>query len=249
MPGPVAIWSGRSHRAPRPFHAGSEPVTRAPSAASRTMTSTQNQAAGSVLFYVADPMCSWCWGFANVLSEIERELDPGVELRLVLGGLAPDDDQPMSPEMRAYVQRAWDAVGKRTGARFDPTFWERCSPRRSTWPACRAVLVAGERGRDMFEAIQRAYYTEARDPSDRATLLELAGELGLDVERFDILLDAPETQVRLEADFALRDRLGVTGYPSLVLERGAERISITQGWSDGALVRAALGNVGALGTG
>ena len=35
----------------------------------------------------------------------------------------------------------------------------------------------------MFEAIQRAYYQEARNPSDIVVLIALAGEIGLDTQR------------------------------------------------------------------
>jgi len=181
------------------------------------------------LLYVADPMCSWCWGFAPVLDELESGLRPGVELQLVLGGLAPDDETPMDAATARYVQDAWRAVEARTGARFEHAFWERCAPRRSTWPACRAVLAAGERGREMFAAIQRAYYLEARDPSDRATLVAVAGELGFDPDTFGPRIDAEETRALLACDFELRDRLGVSGYPSLALERGGETRVLTRG--------------------
>ena len=40
-------------------------------------------------------MCSWCYGFAPILSSIADRLVPGVELRLVMGGLAPDSDEPL----------------------------------------------------------------------------------------------------------------------------------------------------------
>jgi len=184
------------------------------------------------LWYVADPMCSWCWGFAPVLTELEPRLRPGVELRLVLGGLAPDDEAPMDAATMRYVRSAWRAVEQRTGARFEHAFWERCTPRRSTWPACRAVLAAGERGREMFAAIQRAYYTEARDPSDRATLVAIAAELGFDPAAFGARIDADETRAALARDFERRDRLGVSGYPSLALERDGEARLLTRGWVD-----------------
>ncbi len=210
------------------------------------MTPSTQNAAEATLYYVADPMCSWCWGFAPVLQAVESRLRKDVELRLVLGGLAPDDNQPMTPEMREYVQRAWRAVAKRTGARFEHAFWERCTPRRSTWPACRAVLAAGERGREMFAAIQRAYYLEARDPSDRGTLVELGVEVGFEREGFAQAIDGPSTQARLEEDFQLRDRLGISGYPSLVWEHGDAVVAVTRGWSGEAAVLDALGGLGAL---
>jgi putative protein-disulfide isomerase len=195
------------------------------------------------VFYVADPMCSWCWGFASVLEAVEPTLRADIELQLVLGGLAPDSELPMDEATRRYVQRAWRAVESQTGARFEHSFWERCQPRRSTWPACRAVLAAGERGRDMFGAIQKAYYTEARDPSDPETLVTIGRELGFEEGAFAATLAAPETQTRLEEDFALRRKLGVHGFPSLAIERDGELGPITNGWVDAANLRAILGRL------
>ena len=198
------------------------------------------------LFYVADPMCSWCWGFASTLAAIEPRLPDDVRVELVLGGLAPDSDAPMDESTRRYVQRAWRAVEARTGAPFDHSFWERCSPRRSTWPACRAVLAAGARGREMFGAIQRAYYTEARDPSDVATLVQLAGELGLDREAFRATLDAPETHDRLREHLTLRDELGVQGFPALILEADGRREPLAQGWVERSRLEVELQERGVL---
>lgn len=201
---------------------------------------------GVELLYIADPMCSWCYGFAPVLAALEPRLRDGVAVRLVLGGLAQDDDAPMDAETRAYVQGAWRTVEARAGVPFEHAFWERCTPRRSTWQACRAVLAAGERGREMFAAIQRAFYREARDPSDRATLVELAGEMGLDRARFDAALDSREVHAALARDFALRDALGVRGYPSLAtLDEGRARV-LTAGWVDAEALERVLDSAGLL---
>jgi putative protein-disulfide isomerase len=202
--------------------------------------------AATTLHYVADPMCSWCWGFAPVLAALEPRLAPHVSLQLVLGGLAPDDETPMPDATRASVQAAWEAVAERTGARFNHDFWTRCAPRRSTWPACRAVLAAGHDGRAMFAAIQRAYYLEARNPSDTATLIELAGELGLDPDDFAGRLASAETQRALERDFALRDTLAVHSFPGLVASTGDELRPVTRGWVDEATLTTALSAQGLL---
>jgi len=196
------------------------------------------------LLYVADPMCSWCWGFHRVLSAIEARLPETVQVRLVLGGLAKDSDEPMDDRTREYVQRAWDEVEARTGATFNREFWTACAPRRSTWRSCRAVLAAGDLGRPMFDAIQRAYYSEARNPSDRDTLIELADRLDLDVEGFALALDAPGTQAELEEHFALRDRLGARSFPTLVLRRGGRTETLVRGWAEESDVATALTALG-----
>ena len=84
------------------------------------------------LYYVADPMCSWCWGFQPVLGRVKAALPEEVTLRYVMGGLAKDTDEPMPEETRAYVQNAWREVSATTGARFNWDFWSRCKPRRSS---------------------------------------------------------------------------------------------------------------------
>ena len=186
----------------------------------------------SQLYYVADPMCSWCWGFAPAVRAIETELSDSFTLRYVMGGLARDSDEPISDDVRAYVQNAWREVAARTGAEFNWDFWTRCQPRRSTYPACRAVLAAAlqKTGPAMFHAIQRAYYLEARNPSDSETLTALAGELSLNTERFIADLASPEIEALLQQDFELRRRLQANAFPSLLLEKNVDSTWITRGW-------------------
>ena len=185
------------------------------------------------LLYVVDPMCSWCWGFTGVRAEVSEEF-PDLEWQLVMGGLAPDSDEPMDEETRGYVQDAWRAVAQRTGAEFNHDFWTECAPRRSTYPSCRAVIVAGESGKseEMLAAIQRAYYQEARNPSDTKTLTALAADIGLDPAAFETALHSPDTQTRLEGDFALCSAIGAYSFPSVGLLDGEEAQLVATGWCD-----------------
>ena len=65
------------------------------------------------LYYVHDPMCSWCWAFRPVWSEIVQGLPAGIEARRLLGGLAPDSDQPMPDEMRQKIISIWRVIKRR----------------------------------------------------------------------------------------------------------------------------------------
>ncbi len=187
------------------------------------------------LYYVMDPMCSWCYGFAAPLAEALPQLPPGSRLRYVMGGLAPDSAEPMPLQMQQYVQHHWREVAQRSGAEFNFEFWEKCTPRRSTYPACRAVICAGLQGEAhipaMVEALQQAYYRQARNPSEDATLIELADEIGLDAARFADELHSPEVARRLQADFDFKDRLGVQGFPTLVAEINERFYALTIGYA------------------
>lgn len=193
------------------------------------------------LIYVADPMCSWCWGYHPVISAVHDAVD--VPVRYVMGGLARDSDEPMPQEIRSYIQDQWRKVTAETGATFNWDFWDVCQPRRSTYPACRAVIAAGfqDRMRDMFEAVQRAYYQDARNPSDLSTLSAVASEIGLDVEQFNRDVASDEAEQALQDGFNVRRSINANEFPSLVVVTNDDRVVwLTKGYADASSVLARL---------
>ena len=173
------------------------------------------------LLYFHDPMCSWCWAFRPVFKALQAQLPAGLTIRRVVGGLAPDNDQPMSEEMRARLQGTWRTIQETVpGTRFNFAFWKKCTPRRSTYNACRAVLAATRLSPEhedlMTEAIQHAYYLEARNPSDIATLIILAGVIGLDRKRFTAEIEGPTVEAQLREELAFSRSAPIQGFPGLV---------------------------------
>lgn len=174
-----------------------------------------------VLYYVHDPMCSWCWAFVPVWQQVQEQLaEWPVRIEYLLGGLAADSDVPMPEDMQHMLQATWRRIQQHVpGTEFNFAFWTDCQPRRSTWPACRAVLAAAaqQAEKTMILAIQRAYYLRAMNPSDDATLIQLAQELGLDTDRFASDLNSEETRQHLQQHLQRAHSLPINGFPSLVV--------------------------------
>jgi len=127
------------------------------------------------LYYIHDPMCSWCWGFRNVWLQVQEQLKGQLEIHSVLGGLAADSDQAMPESMQHHIRNNWRRIQQTIpGTEFNYEFWDVCKPRRSTYPACRAVIAAGMQSvsckNEMVLAIQTAYYINAKNPSDDPVL-------------------------------------------------------------------------------
>ena len=195
--------------------------------------------ASAVLYYIHDPMCSWCWGFAPVLHDLLKRLPDTIRVRRLLGGLAPDTDAPMPDTMRQTIEATWRRIEESIpGTVFNYDFWTQCQPRRSTWPACRAVLAARLQDEALdapvTRAIQLAYYTQARNPSDDETLIALADELGLDATAFAAALRSEPVQQQLLAEIALSRQLQASSFPSLVLKTGASEWRIPVDYNDSA---------------
>lgn len=179
-------------------------------------------------------MCSWCWGYRPVSDRLIAALPTNVDLRKIVGGLAPDSDAPMPADLQEKLPQAWQRIQDMLGTEFNFDFWTKCQPRRSTYPACRAVLAAGEQGRydDMIDAIQRAYYLRAMNPSDLDTLEMLAAELALDEVQFADDIRSPQIEDALQQQVALARRSPIDGFPSLVLERGGQQVSVHRDYRD-----------------
>lgn len=189
------------------------------------------------LIYVHDPMCSWCWGFSDSYRSLIEHLPDSIEVVRLLGGLAADSDEAMPEPMKAMLQETWRRIEQVVpGKHFNFDFWRNCAPRRSTYPACRAVIAAREQGGEyddlMTLQIQRAYYQQARNPSDNETLIELSAEMGLDAELFASQLVSSETQQQLVDEISLARSMGINGFPSLVLDIDGRLESILVNYTD-----------------
>ena len=182
------------------------------------------------LYFYHDPMCSWCWGYRPVSDELEQKLPENVRMEKILGGLAPDSDQPMTAELREKLPQTWQRIHDMLGTEFNFDFWRKCAPRRSTYPACRAVIAAGYQNASdaMIDAIQRAYYLRAMNPSDIETHETLADELGLSAEKFAADVRSEETEHELKRQVMFARRSPISGFPSLCLDLDGQLVPVVQ---------------------
>ena len=70
-----------------------------------------------ILWYFADPMCSWCWGFSPVIETLRDDYRARMKIALVLGGLR-HETAPMTAAQREDILHHWRAVQARTGQPF-----------------------------------------------------------------------------------------------------------------------------------
>ncbi|PHS16922.1 MAG: DsbA family protein [Kangiella sp.] len=168
-------------------------------------------------------MCSWCWGFEPVRKALFGALPSNLDVKILLGGLAPDSDQPMAEPMQLMLQQTWRKIQEAIpDTEFNFEFWKLCQPRRSTYPSNRAVIAARKQGKIfeelMIVRIQQGYYLEAKNPSDKNTLIEFAREIELDVNKFEVDLDSQEVQNELINEIRLCRELGLNSFPSLAMQ-------------------------------
>lgn len=61
----------------------------------------------SKLYYIHDPMCSWCYAFKQSYDELVSLLPTNVQVENIVGGLAKETDELMPKEMCEKIESIW----------------------------------------------------------------------------------------------------------------------------------------------
>jgi len=197
-----------------------------------------------VLWYFADPMCSWCWGFSPVISEVKKKYADQFKIALVMGGLQPGESNVMSDSSREEIFHHWQQVKKMSGQDF---LFENALPEGfiyNTEPACRAVitvsLMDATKTFDYFSAIQGAFYTKNQDVTQINILQQLAVDCGLSGEKFNTLFLDENQRFSVEKSFKFTKKAGVQGFPTLILNQNEQLHVLTRGYQGFDAVSGAL---------
>ncbi len=187
------------------------------------------------VYFVYDPMCSWCWGYAPTWNKLQTELVKlNIKVVYQLGGLAADSTETMPEEMQSLLKQTWHKINTQLNTPFNYDFWTQCRPQRSTYPACRAALIARDKGleQQMLAGIQAAYYLKAKNPSDLNTLINIAKSIGLNATDFINQMNCKHLNQRLMNEISAARQLPIQGFPSLVLHHKGELIPIVLDYRD-----------------
>ena len=189
---------------------------------------------GKTLWYLADPMCSWCWGFAPVIDMIHENYTDHLSTELLLGGLRPGTKLPMEPSQREEILNHWHAVHRKTGQSF---LFEGAMPSGfiyDTEPASRAIVSGSMINPDstfpLLKAIQSAFYLDQLDVTQTEVLTSLASAVGIDSHQFIPLFESNEMRSQTLAQFNKSRGWGVHGFPTLILQDGQGYSQLSSGY-------------------
>ena len=187
-----------------------------------------------VLWYFADPMCSWCWGFSPVISAIKETYSARIKIALMLGGLRPGTTDPMTPKSRAEILHHWREVHEMTGQAFA---FEGALPEGfiyDTEPPSRAVIAVADLNPETifpyFKSVQEAFYTKQQDITQTQTLAALAQGQDIDTQKFLERFGSEDMKQKTRAHFRVAREAGVRGFPTIVLQTESGGTPLTHGY-------------------
>lgn len=178
------------------------------------------------LYYVTDPICSHCWALEPVLRRFVDQYGNFFNFHTVMGGLLEKwHDGPIDPangiHKPADVAPHWREVGEHSRMPIDGTLMID-NPVQSSYPPSRVFKVIQKNHTDAkaTEYLRRsreALFAFNQNISDKSVMIEIANHIGLDGKA---IVNEAEQQVGLQLlheDFDLVRRLGVRGFPTIIM--------------------------------
>lgn len=140
-----------------------------------------------VVVQEVDALSAMSWGTQPVMKRVEECYGEEIELFY-----KPAPVREIDPEQ---AKQKWIECNEELDMPVDPSFWDDHQP-ESTELVNRAFKAAIQqyRGMEYIRALWRRGITAGRDINDREILIELASELGLDLEQFEEDLDKVELE-------------------------------------------------------
>lgn len=192
----------------------------------------------TLLHYVYDPLCGWCYGAAPLLKAAAGV--PGLAIELHAGGLwLGARRQPMGAALRDHVRPHDERIEALTGQHFGERYFNSLLlDTRLTLdsePPIRAIMaVTALRGDGLalLQRIQTSHYRDGLWVGDMAFLAALAAEQGVEEADFHAAYAAAPLDEHLTQSLQWLRRLGGHGYPTLGLERDGALVPLSPSFGE-----------------
>ncbi|WP_339315893.1 DsbA family protein [Paenibacillus sp. FSL R10-2734] len=176
------------------------------------------------LYYATDPICSHCWALEPVLNRFILQYGQYFNVKTIMGGLLSSwngfADAANGIQKPSDVAEHWREVGLHSRMPIDGSLWTN-NPILSSYPPSRVYKVIQSKypgkENEFLRRAREAVFAFNQNIGEDQVLVEIVNQIGLNGE--EIVADAAleSAQDLLEQDFELAGRLGVRGFPSIIM--------------------------------
>lgn len=204
---------------------GSSQTPSKPAATSASGPAASKSTASTRIIYITDPICSACWVIEPAWRSVLARYGDEIVVEHVMGGLLPNWTVTSDPTHGIFgpsdLPHHWAQFGELTGQTLDPSVWHR-DPVQSSYPACIAVagvrLLAPGREHAYLRRLRELLFVEATNIGRPEVLQAAATEVGVSASALARVIADGRAAVEFAADLDRTRRLGVRGFPTLIIE-------------------------------
>ena len=195
------------------------------------------------LIYCYDAWCGWCYGFSEVMKQINSLYRNNFGIEVISGGMILPEQPVHIGATAAYIDSIYQNVESVTGVRFGSDYlWHIKNPQQSDWypnsekPAI-ALCIFKEYYPDQQVSfasdLQYALHYEGRDLTDDEAYRNLLEKYNIQAEDFYGMLHEEEYKEKAHYEFALCKQLQVTGFPAVLMQLSESKFYLlARGYTD-----------------
>lgn len=180
------------------------------------------------IIYAVEPLCGWCYGFSTLARELAEYYKDQLEVEIVAGGLWAEERMlPMNSRKAEAIKASNKRITALYGKTFGEAFYQRYisdTGRLDSMPGCKAITAVKRLAEDKVfaytEKIQYLYAHDGVDMYDPKVYSKLAREMGID--GFEQLYSQEKLIKETREEFTKARALGVTSYPTLLLQHNGD---------------------------
>ncbi|MFP5040363.1 DsbA family protein [Parasediminibacterium sp. JCM 36343] len=196
-----------------------------------------------ILFYCYDAYCGWCYGFSNVITQIDAQYSQYLQMEVLSGGMVLPEKPVHIGVTAGYIQEAYKTVEEHTGVVFGADYlWHIDNPDLSDWfpnsekPAIALCIFKEyypEKQIAFAADLQYALHFEGRDLTDNESYNHLIEKYSIQSEAFLAKLASEEYKEKAYYEFQLCKQLQVTGFPCVFLQTAENKFyQLARGYTD-----------------
>ncbi len=178
------------------------------------------------IIYVYDALCGWCYGFSPVITDFESKYSKTLKFEVISGGMITGSKIGPIGDVAPYISWAYKEVENTTGVKFGKDFLDKTLKDGevifTSIPTAIALSVFKELNQSnslqFATKLQSAIYYNGIEPENFEEYGNIASKYGIDSASFVRKMREPRYSRLAEDDFKKTSALGVTGFPTILLE-------------------------------
>ncbi|NVO29984.1 DsbA family protein [Hymenobacter lapidiphilus] len=190
------------------------------------------------LLYLYDAYCGWCYGTSPVMQRVQTDFAGRLTISVLSGGMLAGEQAESIGAGWGYIEGAMPQVERATGVQFGEAYKQLGAAgtyfQDSEAPARALYIVrqldAHGRVLDFAHAVQQALFMRGEDLNDVHTYEPLVQALNLDFREFARRFALPETGAAVRREFEAVARIGVQGFPTIILRSGSQGYVLSRGF-------------------
>lgn len=192
------------------------------------------------LIYYYDALCGWCYGFSNVIAQVNETYNKDLEIEVISGGLFLGNRVGYVNDVAPHIKSgAYKSVEAMTGVKFGEDFLKDVfgagrMTLNSLWSSIALCVVKDKtpnKQLEFAEILLHAIYWDGMDTIDVKAIANCATKIGYDKNEFEKLMNEPQYKLAAESEFKNYKSNGIRGMPTLVLETKGHKITLSNGYA------------------